>query len=560
MLAACMAVTSLAAAAVVEKPSAMPDAMGCIVVSDLHGFIDGVGSVAAQVAPMMNGMMIKNMIGVQLGDPGLAGIAPGKGLAVVIMDQTNAFAVVEAEEAQLAAYANALGVRDIRSKVVDGVLVVAKTADQVDKGSVLVPEVKEKLLARRSPDLRLVLQPAALIEKNDAQIQSMLQLMPMMMGMSMQQAPGMDMNAIQSMARMLEAEVRVLLSLARQCDTAAVVLTPQKGSLAISQTLVAKEGTHLSTLLAAPKTAVENPKLRSGLLGDAAVAIDATMGNPAAVTDFLVAETDQLIREMNLQDVDVAGIVSSLKKWMAVYSGSFCETFDFGGESGFTVSYAMAVKDEGAALTLFKTMQEDLGPFIRMYETMGMPMTMEFKENVREHQGVAIHQFKVVMSLEQLPQEQRAQMEGMNLTNMVYDVAIVNGCMLYSMGAGKMETLIDRIMDEAFTASPLKARGVYPAGAFYYCDFDAAKYMAFAASMMPPVPDNPLPQIAAMLKGSDPITSAGFREDGAVMWSVNIPGALIGKIGQAAMMIQMRQVQQGGAPQPVIEEIAVPAP
>ena len=538
----------------------MPDAMGCVVVSDVHGFIDGVGSVAAQVNPMMSGMMIKNMIGMQLGDPGLAGIAPGKGLAVVIMDQTNAFAVIEVAEAQIAAYTTAFAAKGVQAKAVDGVLVIAKSSDQVEKGSTLVSVVKEKLLARRSPDLRLTLQPAALIEKNDAQIQGMLQMMPMMMGMGMQQTPGMDMSSMQSMARILEAEIRVLLSLAGQCDTAVIVLAPKDGSLAISKTFVAGEGTDLANLLNAPKVATVDPRMQSGLLGDAAVAVDAAMANPGAVTDFLVAETEKVIKEMNLQDLDITGVVSCMKKWMNIYDGSFCETFDFGDGDGFTVNYALAVKDEAEALALFKTLKEDMGPFIKLYENMGMPMTMEFKENVREHKGAGIHQFKVTMSLNHLPEMQRMQMEGMNLTNMLYDVAIVNGTMLYSMGEAKMETLIDRIMDDAFTASPLKARGVYPAGAFYYCDFDVAKYLSFTASLMPQVPENPLPQIAAMLQGADPVTSAGFREEGAVMWSLNIPGELIGKIGQAAMMIQMRQMQSGGAPQPVIEEIEVPAP
>ena len=55
ILAVCTAFTGMAGAAVVEKPSVMPDTMGCVVVSDLHGFIDGAGSVAAQVNPMMSG-------------------------------------------------------------------------------------------------------------------------------------------------------------------------------------------------------------------------------------------------------------------------------------------------------------------------------------------------------------------------------------------------------------------------------------------------------------------------------------------------------------------------
>ena len=83
ILAVCISMTSLAGAALVEKPSVMPNTMGCVVVSDVHGFIDGAGSVAAQISPMMNGMMIKSMLGMQLGDPGLAGIAPGDRKSVV---------------------------------------------------------------------------------------------------------------------------------------------------------------------------------------------------------------------------------------------------------------------------------------------------------------------------------------------------------------------------------------------------------------------------------------------------------------------------------------------
>jgi hypothetical protein len=360
------------------------------------------------------------------------------------------------------------------------------------------------------------------------------------------------------MTRILEAEIRILLSLARQCDTAGMVLTPKDGSLAISKTIVPRENTRLSTLINAPKVVGENPKIQSGLLGDAAVAVDGTMGNPEAVTVFLVAETEQLIREMNLQGLNVSNIVTSLKKWMNIYNGSFCETIDFGSERGFAVNYALAVKDEAAAFALFKNIQEEMGPLIRMYENLGMPMALDFKENVREYKGVNIHQFKLAISLEQLPEEQRMQMKGMNLTNMLFDMAILNGSLLYSKDGTKMEILIDRIMDDAFTAPPLKARGVYPDGAFYYVDIDVARYLSLVASMMPQVPTNPIPQLAAMLQGSDPVTSAGFREDGAVMWSVTIPGSLIGKLGQFVMLMQMQQMQQGTAPQGM--PMVVPAP
>ena len=46
------------AAPTIEKPVVLEDALLSVTVSDLHGLIDGIGSVAAQVSPMMNGMML----------------------------------------------------------------------------------------------------------------------------------------------------------------------------------------------------------------------------------------------------------------------------------------------------------------------------------------------------------------------------------------------------------------------------------------------------------------------------------------------------------------------
>ena len=83
------------------------------------------------------------------------------------------------------------------------------------------------------------------------------------------------------------------------------------------------------------------------------------------------------------------------------------------------------------------------------------------------------------------------------------------------------------------------------------------RYIELVSAFMPG-DENPIPpQVVAMMQGADPITSAGFRDEGAVMWSVNIPGDLITKIGQVSMMMQMQKMQQqqmpqgipGGAPQ-----------
>jgi hypothetical protein len=111
------------------------------------------------------------------------------------------------------------------------------------------------------------------------------------------------------------------------------------------------------------------------------------------------------------------------------------------------------VKDEASALSLLKGMEQDMAPFLDLYKSFGMPMSVKFLENVREHNGVKIHQFKVDVSTSP---EQMAAAGAMNMSNMVYDVALCDGLMLYSMGGTGIETLIDRVKDADFKAGAVR--------------------------------------------------------------------------------------------------------
>ena len=127
------------------------------------------------------------------------------------------------------------------------------------------------------------------------------------------------------------------------------------------------------------------------------------------------------------------------------------------------------------------------------------------------------------------------------------------GVMLYSMEGG-MEALMKRFQDKelAKNAAPIQARSEYPAGGFYYADVDMAGYMAFAAQMLPDEPASAAikQQMQVLFAGVPPVVSAGHKQDDRVRWSVKIPGDLIAKWGQFAMMMQMQQMQQqqGGMP------------
>lgn len=545
VLSAVLAV-SVHAAAVVEKPAVLPEAMITATVSDLHGFIDGVGSVAVNVMPMCSGAYIKNMAGMQIGDPGLNGIAPGKGLAVVVLDPATIFGVMEISEAQLGTYTNLLSSVNMSCKPVDGLLVVAKTAEQAERGAAMAKAVQEKLLSRRSPAVRLVAQPAGLIQASQPQIQGMLQMMPMLMGQGMMQVPGTTANSMQSIMKILEGELRLALSIASQCDQFEVALKPAGGSLRIDKTIVPQAGSRLAGLVSAPKVNEPNAKIRAGYFDGAMIAFDACMANTDAWMEFALAEAGELEKAMHLGEGDVRAIIEQVGKFWQGLGGSFAEAVDLSA-SGMSVGYLIEVKDEAAAMAMLRQMPTDMAPLLKLYEGMGIQMTMAFKEKVRSYKGTDIHRLAMTMNMKDQPEEVEEQLEAMGMTNLVYEIAVVDGIMIYTMGGMKMDTAIDRLTDASFTPARLKARAVYPAGGSWYGDIDVARYLSFVAAFMPAEAGAIQPMVS-MLQGTEPMTTAAFREDGCVMFSLNIPGDLIARIGQAVMMQQMQQMNSGSMP------------
>ncbi|MDF7800878.1 hypothetical protein P4C99_15490 [Pontiellaceae bacterium B1224] len=549
-----VAVAPAVTRAAVEKPQIMEEAMISITVSDLHGFLDEVGNVAAQISPMMNGPMIKNMVGMQLGDPGLAGIPTGSGLSIVAMDPTNIFAVIEVAEAQSAGYISVAQSVMLQAKYANGVLVLAGTPEALAMGAEKSGKVKSALLTKRSPELCLAMQPAAMIERNQEAIDGFMQMMPAMLGQSMMSAPGATLESTQATTEIMEGEMIVGMSLAKQCATAEIKLTPKGGSVQLSKTIVPKAGTALAKLVNAPVVNKENPKIHSGLLDKGTILMDFYFANPEALGEFVATEVEQLMKELQLEDVDADALTANLKKWFELYGiGTGSEMVSFGGADGqMSIQYVTEVSDPAASLNLLKNMDKDMAPFFKMYESFGMPITTAFKENVRESDGIKVNELSMSFDFSGMAPEQRQQMELMGLSNIVYEVAVDNNLMLYS-GKGEMEALIKRVKSGASTQSPLKARAVYPKGGFYYFDLDMGDYMTLVSRMLPASPETAMmkQQMSTLFEGVDPLTSAGFKQNGCVMWSVNIPSDLLAKYGQMIMMAQMQQMQQqpGMAPQ-----------
>lgn len=533
----------------VEKPVVMDEAMISISVPNVHGFLDEVGLVAGKVQPGMNGAMLKMMIGMQLGDMNLAGIPANGGLSIVAMDPTNIFGVIEVSEAQSSAYLNMAKAKQLQAAYVDGTVLVAKEVGALEKGMAKVGSIKSGLLANNGSHLSIAMQPAEMIDRNREAIDGFLEMMPAMLGMGMMQQPGATLDSTQSITKILEAEVRVLLSVSEQCSEAEIKLAPKDGSLVLSETFVPKAGTPLAELVNAPAQKKENPKLHSGLLGDGAMKIDMVFASPDALAKFIATETKTVVKAMDLEDVDPEQVANVMTKWIDIYSGTGCEVVEF-ADDGLKVRYVMEVADEAKALETLRSMAADMEPFMKMYEGLGMPMTMVFKENAREVDGLKIHEFGMEYDLTSMPAEQKKQFQDMGIDSMVFELAITDGMMFYAEKGG-MEALVKKVKSGA-EAPRIAARRSYPAGGFYYFDWDMGEYMAFVAKSMPDDPSVAVmkQQMGTMFVGAPPVTSAGFKKDGIVHCSVTIPGELLAKYGQMIMMQQMQsmQQQQGMAP------------
>jgi hypothetical protein len=529
--------------AAIEKPKVMDGAMLSLTVSDLSGFIDQAGSVAAQVSPEINGNMLKMLLGMQLGDPAMTGIPAGKGFSIVALDPTNIFAVVEVTDTQSAAYVNIVKSKGLEATYVEGALILAQTPEAVKKGVALKDQVQRSLLSSRSASLNIAIQPSAIIERNQAAIDGFLQMMPALMAQGMMNQPGATLESAANISKVLDAEMLVLLSLSKQCEAVEVVLAPNNGSVQISKIIVPKAGTALNTLLTAPAVAKNNPKLTAGLLGDGTILADFYFANSEALGTFIGTEVEKLMQALNLEGVDAAGVAATMKKMTSLYDGNGFEAVSFGDDGAFSARYVMGVKDEAATLDALRTMAVDMAPFLQLYENLGMPMEMVFTENVRSANGTPVHQLTVKMDMLILPADQQEQMLTMGLDEMVYELALKDGMLFYSQPGG-MEALIEQVKAGS-AATPLKARSVYPAGGFFYLDMDVGGYMAFVANTMPDDPSSAMmkQQMGTLFQGVPPVTSAGFKEDGRMMWSVNLPGELIAKYGQMLMMAQMQMMQ-----------------
>ena len=77
--------------------------------------------------------------------------------------------------------------------------------------------------------------------------------------------------------------------------------------------------------------------------------------------------------------------------------------FGFGDDGKIKIRYVREITNEAEALAALKSLPVDMAPFFNLYEELGIPLSLEFKENVREGAGTKIHQIVLKMDFTSMP-------------------------------------------------------------------------------------------------------------------------------------------------------------
>jgi thiol-disulfide isomerase/thioredoxin len=540
----------------IDAPAALAGAMLSLTISDLHGFLDGTGAAMSQIYPMLGGPMLKTLLGSRLGDPELAGFAQGGGLAVVLLNPTNGFAVAEVDPAQSASTIQSLQSLGLMAKQQGGLLLAAKNEEQLASAERLAASVQATLLdARREPSLRISLKPSALINANEESIAAGLRQM-----MATMEKAAVS-NRVMDVQRMLEMELQVFLSLCRQIEAVETTVKPVGGAIHLAKTLQPVAGSRLAAYCDAPALHDYNPRLQAGMLPDGVIQLEFCMRNPGALVEFVRGEAAALAGVTEVEPALADRWVQTLARWTAAMGPTVCESVltEGGRPAGF--AFLADVNDEEALLEAFRNVSVDLDSmgFLRLYKSLGMPLSAEFEENVRDVDGVPVHRLKMNFSLANIPVEQRAAMESM-MNDL--SLAIYKDVLIYASDDATVEKVLERIKSGAMPGSPLAARAAFPAGGIYYADFDVGGYLRFIASFAKDAPAAPamLEKLAAVLDGAEPIVMSGYRNSGRMTFRSQLPVGLLVRLAQAGQLIALDKMRKNGADEVGQAEPQAPVP
>lgn len=509
----------------IPEPVTLSGSLVSFSVPDLHQTIEILQGYADRIMPENESIQLKAQIGGMLGDPELSFIPEGGGAAVV-WDGVTWYAVVQCDpESQtldnLSPLTKSL---QVQSLVQDRLLILSKTQPGLDQGKNQATACAAALLKSDQAGGVVRMQTAKLIERFRPQINMGIAMLPAMMMKGSPAVPEGQKNPMQNMGRILEGEMRILVSIFSQIDSLDLSIIPRADSLEYQYLFSAKKDTRLHTLITAPDVLTPDPAISVAYLEPGMMALEMFVGNPEALATFLKGETEQLAQEMFLDPEVTENWITMMELWTDFFSGSVAETIQLDPESGFSLGYIGSVTNEEAMVSSLETISELMEPIMGFYEDMGIPMKMDLQLNSREYKGTAVHQYDFSYELDNMDPQMAEQFQVLQMSQMDSELALKNNRILWTMGTQSLDKLLDRMDSGNALGTSMYAHSIYPEGALYYFDLDMSAYMDFIVSYMPDeAAFDIFNTLSEGLQDSPPLSGATFKQDNRVLMSIRLP-------------------------------------
>ncbi|MDF3128481.1 hypothetical protein P0Y35_04675 [Kiritimatiellaeota bacterium B1221] len=512
---------------VIPEAQPLPDSLISVSISDVHKTIDAVQHLSDQILPGNAYVDLKTKLGSLLNDPELSSIPGGSG-AIWSWDGILWYAALECDPKQherLSKYASDL---KLLSALEENLFLLAQYPQGITAAKAQAEALSLHLKTRETAGLFVDLRLADLVEKFRPQINMAIMMLPNIMAQGMAQSSSTQAANAQSMAKIGEAEIRILTSIGAQIEHLEVSMLPLGEGLEIIHTLSAKADSNFHQLITAPDTVKPDPKISAERLPPGVFELEMFIGNSDEMKSFIDQEFHQLIAEMPLETSHVALWKELMDFWPNLFNGSMAETFTMDPDVGISMGYLVAVKDEEKILSTLSNLPALMKPITEMYQEMGMPMELEVQLNTRSYKNHPVHQYNFHYDLDKMDPLVGEQLQAMNFSEMNSEFTIADGRWLWTMGSVSIESLVDAMDKKPENSPPLTAKKHYPSGGIGYYDIDIDTYFDYITSItVLGEAEGIISDVSAKLKNSPPVIGAFYKQENRLQSRMMLPVNLL---------------------------------
>jgi hypothetical protein len=529
--------------------SSLNDSLAALVIGDFKGLIDGASAVVNQFMPGM-GAAIVSQAGSFVGDSELTGFEDGDGIAAIAFPDNLVVVFAEVGESERSLYQENTTKSGFQSAAVGDLTVFSDRLAGIETGQKVATEVQKTLLEGNDrASLETYIHVPKIIETYKEEIDGAFKSIPEMMKASMAKSATAQPQS-EGMANIIQAEFFSVYNLISQLDIFRLELTPTADGISLGLSFLPKKDTNLSRLLIHAKGGDAGNLVRM-LPGDGAFRMEAAY-DAKAFEDFALKEMDAAFASLDWTDEEKANMRKFVEESMQIHGSGFAGAM-FGDSDAFlSGAFIYNVEDPERSLKLFREMNANIESFgiLDLYKKMGMEMKFEYKENFKEHKGIPIHRMEMNLDLEGM-EEPGAEAFLKSFSNLNYDLAIVEGFLVYTMGDTPIEELVDRVLEGGSADTlPLISKNQFGEGGSFYMDLGIEGYLRTISNVMKSVPDesekkgteeilSKIDASLAVLSGAPPICMALFADSEGADFKIHLPTGLLQKASQAVMGAMM---------------------